>query len=101
LAALRRIVLIALLATLLLAAVVFAYSNPGTLTLDVGIARLEGVPIGGAFAVAFACGWAAGLASAALTLLKGANERRRLRRHLRRTENEVRNLRTVSLTDAD
>jgi uncharacterized membrane protein YciS (DUF1049 family) len=101
LAALRRIVLIALLAVLLFAAVVFAYSNPGTLTLDVGVARLDGVPIGGAFAVAFALGWAAGLASAALTMLKGANERRRLRRHLRRAENEARDLRGVSLTDAD
>jgi uncharacterized membrane protein YciS (DUF1049 family) len=101
LAGLRRIVLITLLAALLLAAVVFAYNNPGTIALDVGVARLEQVPIGTAFAVAFACGWAAGLLSAGMVVLKAANERRRLRRNLRNAENEVRNLRSLSLHDAD
>lgn len=100
-AALRRLVLIVFVAAVVVAAVVFAYANPGTIALDVGVTRLEQVPIGAAFAVAFACGWAVGLVSGALAMLRGANERRRLRRNLRHAEDEVRTLRDTPLHDAD
>lgn len=98
---LRSIVLFLSLAVVVLAAVVFAYGNPGTMTLDVGVAKLEHVPIGAAFAVAFGCGWAVGLVSASFALLRGANERRRLRKNLRNAETEVRGLRSLPLQDAD
>ncbi len=97
----RGILLVLALAAVVAAAVVFTYGNPGTMSLDVGVARLEHVPIGTAFAAAFGLGWAVGLLSALVAMLTGANERRRLRRSLRRAEAEVRSLRNLPLQDAD
>jgi hypothetical protein len=98
---LRTIVLFLSLAVIVMAVVVFAYGNPGTMSVDVGVARLEHVPIGTAFAAAFGCGWAVGLLSAAPAMLKRAGARRRLRRSLRHSEAEVRDLRSLPLHDAD
>jgi hypothetical protein len=59
------------------------------------------VPIGTAFAAAFGCGWIMGLLSAGFSMLRGANERRRLKRSLRSAQDEVRSLRDLPLSDAD
>ncbi|HEX5420362.1 MAG TPA: lipopolysaccharide assembly protein LapA domain-containing protein, partial [Gammaproteobacteria bacterium] len=96
----RKMVLILLLAVVVVAVVVFAYGNPGTMSLDVGVAKLQHVPVGTAFAAAFGCGWIMGLFSAALAMLKGAHERRRLKRSLRSAQEEVRSLRDLPLSDA-
>ena len=100
-ATLRRLVFISLLVLLVLAAAVFAYSNPDPITVDVGFMRLERVPSSVAFAAAFAVGWVFGLLSAGLALLRIANERRRLRRDLRFAETEIRGLRSMPLQDAN
>ena len=98
---LRRVVFFALLAIIVLAAAVFAYGNPETISVDIGVTRLENVPASVAFAVAFALGWGFGLVSAALAMLKMAADRRRLRRELRFAEAEVRGLRSFPLQDAN
>lgn len=98
--ALRRVLLVALLAVVVLAAVLFAYGNPEPISVDLGFTRLEQVPAAAAFASAFAVGWLFGLICAGLALLKLAADRRRLRRELRFAEAEVRSLRSMPLQDA-
>ena len=91
---------LALLFAVLLTAI-FAYNNPDSIPIDLGIVRLESVPVPLAFAVCLALGWAFGLASAATALLRMSAERRRLRRELRLAEAEVKTLRSLPLQDAD
>jgi uncharacterized integral membrane protein len=100
-ATLRSLVLIALLVLIVLIAAVFAYFNQGTMAVDVGFMRLGDVPVPVAFAAAFAFGWAFGLVTAGLVLLRMANDRRRLRRDLRYAEAEARGLRRLPLQDAN
>lgn len=100
-ATLRRILYFVLLTLLVLLAAVFAYTNPGSIAVDVGFARLEDVSMSIAFGVAFGLGWLFGLLCAALALAKMAAERRRMRRHLRLAEAEVSSLRTLPFDDAD
>jgi uncharacterized membrane protein YciS (DUF1049 family) len=90
-----------LIAAIVLLAAAFAYTNPGLITVDVGVARLEDVSMSLAFASAFGLGWLFGLACAALALLRMARERRRLRRDLRYAETELSTLRSLPLRDAD
>jgi uncharacterized integral membrane protein len=90
---------ILLIAFMVLAAV-FAFSNPQPIDVDVGVTRLEQVPMAVAFGVVFACGWLFGLLSAGLTLLRNASEKRRLRKDLRYVEAELSSLRGVPLQDA-
>ena len=98
--ALRRILLIALLVLAAAIAALFAFNNPERITVDVGVARFEGVPASVAFTTAFALGWLFGVASTAFALLRISAERRRLRKELRFAEAEARNLRSL-LQDAD
>jgi uncharacterized integral membrane protein len=93
--------LIALLIVLVLIAAVFAYNNPESIAVDIGLMRLDNVPKSIAFATAFALGWLFGLVTAALALLRMLNERRRMKRGLRFAEAEVRGLRSLPLNDAD
>ena len=97
----RRIVFLGLLTLIVLLAAVFAYTNPGSISVDVGFARLEDVSLAVAFATAFALGWLFGLACAAFALLRMSTERRRMRRELRRAEAEISGLRSIPLHDAD
>lgn len=99
--ALRRILIIALLVVAAAVAALFAFNNPGRISVDVGIARLESVPTSVAFTVAFALGWLFGAASAVLVVLRVSADRRRLRRELRHAEAEARSLRSLALQDAD
>lgn len=100
-ATLRRLALILLLVVLALTAAVFGYVNQGTMSVDVGFMRLDDVPIPVAFTAAFAFGWAFGLVTAGFVLLRMANDKRRLRRHLRFAEAEARGLRRLPLQDAN
>jgi len=84
----------------LLLATVFAALNPGLITLDLAFTETE-VQKSLALTVAFGAGWIFGLGSAALVLLKSANDRRRLRRSLNLAEAEVKNLRSMPIQDAD
>lgn len=98
---LRRILFVVLLVTFVSFAAVFAYTNPQQITVDVGFARFDGVSMAGAFAVAFGLGWLFGVASAAAAMLRLANDRRRLRRHLKLAETELSGLRSLPLNHAD
>jgi len=99
--ALRRAAFAALVLVVVSAAVLFTFSNPGRIDIDVGLALLEGVPTSVAFAAVFALGLLFGILSAALTLLRVSADRRRLKRELRVTEAEAANLRSLPLPDAD
>jgi lipopolysaccharide assembly protein A len=98
---LRRALLVLLVIALALLAAVFAYSNPDPITVDIGIARLEGVSMSVAFACAFGFGWLFGLVCAGTALWRMARDRRRLKRQVRMAEAEISGLRSMPLQDAN
>ncbi len=98
---LRRAIYFLVLLFLVLVAVVLAYSNPDPVSLDLGIARIDGVSLSVALAGAFALGWLFGLISAGAALLRMIADRRRLRREIRFAEAELGSLRGLPLQDAD
>jgi uncharacterized integral membrane protein len=97
----RKLSYAAVAVLFLLAAAIFAYSNPEPIPVDVGFARFEAVPMTIAFACAFGLGWAFGLLCAGVALLRMAKDRRRLRRDLRFAEVELSTLRSLPLQDAN
>lgn len=92
---LRRIAFAIVLLLFMLAATVFAYSNPQPIAVDIGLMRFEQVSLAIAFAVVFAFGWIFGVISAGLALWRTAGEKRRLRRDLRYAETELGALRRL------
>jgi uncharacterized membrane protein YciS (DUF1049 family) len=100
LAKLRVILLAVVLTVFVLLAATFAYDNPQPIDVDIGVARLQGVSMAVTFVVVFACGWAFGVLSAALSLVRSANERRRLRKDLRYVEAELATLRSTAIATA-
>ena len=100
-AKLRVILLAVVLTVFVLLAATFAYNNPQPIDVDIGVARLEGVSMAVAFVVVFACGWVFGILSAAMSLVRSANERRRLRKDLRYVEAELATLRETATQDAN
>lgn len=99
-ALLRRVLYAVVLLAFLLFAAVFAYSNPTPIDVDLGVLRLEQVSMALAFTAVFVCGWLFGILSAALTLLKSAREKRRLRKDLNYAESELTTLRRSPVNDA-
>ena len=97
----RKTALVFALLLAVLIAAVFAYNNPEQIAIDVGFARIDGVPVPVAFVVCLAIGWVFGLISAGVALMRSARERRRLRRELKLAEAEVKSLRSLPLHDAD
>jgi len=97
----RRVALIVGLLLAVLLTAVFAYNNPARVPIDLGVVRIEAVPVPLALAVCLAIGWVLGLASAGTAVLRISRERRRLRRELRLAEAEVKSLRSLPLQDAD
>lgn len=97
----RRIAFVLALIVFMLAAAVFAYSNPQPIAVDVGFARFEQVSLAVAFAVVFACGWLFGLLSAGLALWRNAADKRRLRRDLRHAEAELSSVRALPASGGD
>lgn len=100
-ATLRRILYFAVLTLVVLLAAVFAYTNPGAISVDIGFVRLNDVSMSAAFVSAFVLGWLFGLLCAGMALMKLSADRRRLRRHLRLAEAEVGSLRTLPSDHAD
>lgn len=100
-ATIRKIALFLSLLVIALLAAVFAYNNPDNIAVDIGFARFEDVSVSLAFVVCFAVGWAFGLLSAGIAVIRMAGERRRLRRELRLAEAEVSSLRSLPLHDAN
>lgn len=97
----RKTALVLALLLAVLVATVFAYNNPEQIAIDIGVARIEGVPVPVAFVICLAIGWVFGLVSASVALLRMSRERRRLRRELKLAEAEVKSLRSLPLHDAD
>jgi len=97
----KKVILVLALLLAVLVAAVFAYNNPEQIAVDVGFARIEGVPVPVAFVICMAVGWVFGLISAGAALLRLSRERRQLRRELKLAEAEVKSLRSLPLHDAD
>ena len=97
---LRRIAFVLLLVCFMLAAAIFAYSNPQSIAVDIGLTRFEQVSMAAAFAVVFIAGWVLGIVSAGLALWRSAGEKRRLKRDLRYAETELSSVRQVPIDDA-
>ena len=100
-ATIRRLTYVVVAVCFVSVTAILAYSNPDPISLDIGIARFEGVSIPVAFAFAFALGWVFGLICAGLALLRIANEKRQLKRDLRFAEAELSSLRALPLHDAN
>jgi uncharacterized integral membrane protein len=92
------LVILALLATLFFAAA-FAWLNPDSVRLDLGIGAYT-VPVAYALIAAIAVGWLLGLATTAFWMLRMARERRRLTRSVRRAEAEVEAMSRLPAQDA-
>ena len=93
--------LFGLLFFMVLLSFLFSVNNPGLMTLDVGFALLEDIPIPITFLVCFTLGWLFGLICVGLMLLQLASDRRRLRHKLRLAETEISSLRSLPLQDAN
>jgi uncharacterized membrane protein YciS (DUF1049 family) len=101
LAAIRRLLYIAVALLFLLIAALLAYANPDPIAIDVGIARFENVSVTLVLACAFGLGWVFGLICVGLALLRVLRDRNRLRRDLRYAESELTGLRALPLQDAN
>ena len=78
----------------------FTSNNPGNVEVDLAFGTVApSIPV--AFSVMFVFGWAFGLLCTSVFILRLVNERRQLRRSLRKAESEVTSLRSLPLTDAD
>ena len=97
----RKVFIFLLILLFMAVAAVFAWRNPGEISVDIGFARLDGVSTAFAFAVTFGLGWLFGLVCAGLAMLRMANQRRKLRRSLALAESEVSSLRSLPLQDAN
>lgn len=79
---LKRILTTIVLVAALALSAFFTWLNPGEINLDLGFAAIE-IPLGLAFVLALACGWAIGLLSALFWVSRLSAERRRLRAELK------------------
>jgi uncharacterized membrane protein YciS (DUF1049 family) len=84
----RTLYLTLVLVVAALAAAVFAWLNPGDITLDVAFAEVT-VPIPFAFATAVAVGWIFGWLSVAVIMAKMKTDQFFLRRRLRHARREL------------
>ncbi|MGD8340659.1 MAG: lipopolysaccharide assembly protein LapA domain-containing protein [Gammaproteobacteria bacterium] len=98
---LRRLAIIAIAVVFVLIAAVFAYGNQEPIDLDIGIMRIEEISLTIVLAFTFVFGTCFGVVISAGAMLKHFRERRSLRRELRRAETELKNVRGLSLPDAD
>ena len=99
--ALRRLAIILIAVVFVLIAAVFAYGNQEPIDIDIGIMRLEQVSLTVVLAVTFVLGACFGALFSVGAMLRHIRERSLLRRELRRSETELKNLRSLSLPDAD
>jgi uncharacterized integral membrane protein len=99
--AMRRLAIAVIAVIFVLIAAVFAYGNQEPIAIDIGIMRLEDVSLTVALAITFAAGAVFGGLFASFAILKQMRERSKLRRERRRTEAELKTLRSLPLPDAD
>ncbi|MBT8143236.1 MAG: LapA family protein [Gammaproteobacteria bacterium] len=94
----RTLVFVLLLIIVFLLAAVFAYLNPGVVSLNLAVGEFE-IPKAQAFAITIAVGWVLGALSATVLVLKLMRDRAKLRREVRLAEAEADNLRSLPLRD--
>jgi uncharacterized integral membrane protein len=97
---LKKVGIGALILLIFVIMLVFTSSNPGFVDIDLFFFTVR-PSIALAFSVTFVIGWVFGLLCTTVFILRLVNERRQLRRSLRRSESEVSSLRNLPLTDAD
>ena len=90
----RTLYLTLVLVVAALAAAVFAWLNPGDITLDVAFAEVT-VPIPFAFATAVAIGWLFGWLSVAVIMARMKADQFFLRRRLRHAREELNHTRRL------
>ena len=96
----RKVAVVLLVFTIFALMLWFTRINPGTIRIDLAFGVVEpSIPM--AFAVTLVIGWAFGLASTGVFVIRLVNERRRLRKSLRVAESEVSSLRSLPIADAD
>ncbi len=97
---LKKIGVVVLVAIVFLLVLLFTYSNPGQVELDLWFREIQtSIPI--AFTTTFIFGWIFGLVSTGIFIIRLVNERRQLRKALRIAESEVSSLRNLPIADAD
>ena len=97
---LMRIGVIALVLVIFVLMAWFTSINPREMQIDLAFGTIQ-PSVSLALAVTFVLGWAFGLLSMTFYSLKQANERRRLRAALRKSESEVTSLRSLPIENAD
>ena len=95
---LRTVFFLLAVALAVLVASAFAWLNPQSVTIDIGVAVVE-TRIAYAFIVTFALGWAFGLVATVGWLLRLAGQNRRQKRAARLAETELENLRKIPVAD--
>ncbi|NOX70256.1 MAG: LapA family protein [Gammaproteobacteria bacterium] len=97
---LMRIGVIALVLVIFVVMAWFTSINPGEVPIDLAFGTVQpSIPL--ALAVTFVLGWVFGILSMTVYSLKQANERRRLRAALKKSESEVTSLRSLPIDNAD
>ena len=95
---LRTVFFLLAVALAVLVASAFAWLNPQSVTIDIGVAVVE-TRMAYAFIVTFALGWAFGLVATVGWLLRLAGQNRRQKRAARLAETELENLRKIPVAD--
>jgi uncharacterized membrane protein YciS (DUF1049 family) len=97
---LRYVLFILVVLFVFIVAVIFAASNPGTLTLDLAFTRFE-MQKSLAFILFLGIGWLFGVLCAGFLMLRLLSERRQMRKALELAEAEVKSLRSMPMQDAN
>jgi uncharacterized membrane protein YciS (DUF1049 family) len=97
----RKFVVYITLIFILVLAAAFTYNNPVIVSIDLGVAKFEAVPLSIAVIVSFAIGWFFGLLAAGIALIRISAERRKLRRKLQLVELELNSIKSRPLQDAN
>ena len=97
---LRYVLFILVVLFVFFVAVIFAASNPGTLTLDLAFTQFE-MQKSLAFILFLGVGWLFGVLCAGFLMLRLLSDRRQMRKALELAEAEVKSLRSMPMQDAN
>lgn len=97
----RRVVLIVLFLVVSFLASIFAYKNPSYLSVDLGFRVYNDISLSLLLISSFVIGWLVGIVFSFIFMARFYMERRLLRKSLRLAEEEISNLRSLPLQDAN
>jgi len=95
----RTILLVLAVLAALFVAAAFAWLNPDSMVLDLGVGSYD-VPIAYALIISLVIGWLLGLVTCAGWMMRMARERRRLAKSVRRAETEIEAISKLPVQDA-